>query len=271
MSAYPLKNAKNAGVSVRIAHAHNKSQDKDLKYPIKLISKKMIPHYSTELFACGKEAGDWMFSGKPFQVMHNAIDVARYQYNEVIRKEVRQELHIEGRYVIGHVGRFRLQKNHDFLVDIFAAYHTKHPGSVLMLVGEGDELESIEEKVRKLNLQDDVIFTGGRMDVNRMMQAMDVFVFPSLYEGLPVTMIEAQAAGLPCIMSDRVPEECVLTDLVQINSLSDSPEKWSESIAQTRTAERKNQSECVLKAGYDIADNAKKLQEFYISESSKYE
>lgn len=212
-----------------------------------------------------------MFSGESFQVIPNAIDVANYQYNKSLREEVRRNFNIGDRYVIGHVGRFNPQKNHDFLIEIFSAYHKKNENSVLLLVGEGNGMSDIKEKVNKLGLQDDVIFAGVRTDVNRIMQAMDIFVFPSLYEGLPVTMVEAQAAGLPCLISEQVPTECIFTDLVQINRLSDSLQEWIESIEQQRSTERKDQSESIIKAGYDIKSNAKKLQEFYISESRKYE
>lgn len=271
MSAYPLKNAKKAGIPVRIAHAHSKSQDKNLKYPIKLVSKKFISHYANHLFACGKEAGKWMFSGKNFDVLNNAIDVSKYCYNQSIREEVRKELSIENKFVIGHVGRFNPPKNHSFLIDVFAEYHKKNEDSVLLLVGEGNGMPDIKEKVRKLGLQDKVIFTGVRTDVNRILQAMDIFMFPSIYEGLPVTMIEAQAAGLPCLISDQVPDECIITDLVKVSRLSDSVGKWIENIDSLRQIERKDQSKCIMEAGYDIKSNAEKLQEFYIKESKKYE
>lgn len=271
MSAYPLRNAKKAGVPIRIAHAHSKSQDKNLKYPIKLLSKRFISHYANHLFACGKEAGEWMFSGKSFEILNNAIDVSVYSYDENVRSELRKEFSIEDKFVIGHIGRFNPPKNHSFLLDVFAEYHKNHKESVLLLVGEGEGMADIKEKVKKLNLQDTVIFTGIRTDVNRILQAMDVFVFPSIYEGFPVTMVEAQAAGLPCLMSNQVPVECMITDLVEVNSLSEPLEKWVENIEKLRMLERKDRSKFVIEAGYDIKSNAERLQEFYISESKKYE
>lgn len=264
MSAYPLKHAQNAGVPVRIAHAHSKNQDKDLKYPIKIISKAFITRYATNLFACGQDAGRWMFNGNPFSVLRNAIDVQKYVYSPEIRQEIRQEFHIGKQIVLGHVGRFNPPKNHNFLIDIFYEYQKKNPNSILMLVGDGNGKQEIEKKAEDLGIREKVIFTGVRSDVNRLLQAMDVFVFPSLYEGLPVTLIEAQSAGLPCVISDQVPEECIVTNLVKQQPLSDSVQGWLRTIDELKNVKREDQSKVIKAAGYDIKENAKKLQEFYL-------
>jgi glycosyltransferase involved in cell wall biosynthesis len=163
------------------------------------------------------------------------------------------------------VGRFNTVKNHDFLIDIFAECVRKKENIRLLLVGDGEEKQKIEEKVKQMGLEKKVIFTGVRSDVERLMQIMNVFVFPSFYEGLPVTMVEAQAAGLPCVISDHVSEECIITEnLVTEVSLDEKPEKWADIILKSAEIEKKNRSEEIRKAGYDICKEAKKMQKFYI-------
>ena len=183
MAGIPLKYAKKHGVPTRIAHAHNSNQDKNFKYPMKLLYKQSIPRYATELFACGQEAGKWMFCGRSFTVLNNAIDAEKYIYSAGVRAEVRQELGIEQQtLVVGHVGRMSPQKNHAFLITVFHALLQKHADSKLMLVGCGNLEADIRKQCESLGIADRVIFTGVRNDVNRLLQAMDVFVMPSLYE-----------------------------------------------------------------------------------------
>jgi len=265
LSSVILKIAKKCGVKVRIAHSHSSSQDKNLKYLIKLYYKRFIPKYATQLFACGKEAGDWMFGGAKYQIINNAIDTKLYKYNSEKRNSIRNDLKIpEDTFVVGHVGRFNAVKNHTFLLDIIAELKKQHKNSMLLLIGDGELRAKIEDKAKELNVTDDVIFTGVRSDVPDLMQAMDCFVFPSLYEGLPVTLIEAQSSGLPCIVSSEVPSECDKTDLVEHISLSDSLDIWAKHILNKKGNERKNYSEAIAKSGYDINVNAKGLESFYI-------
>lgn len=266
MSAYPLKIAQKNGVSVRIAHSHNKSQDKNLKYPIKLLSKRLIPKYATHLFACGKEAGYWMFNGKPYTILNNAIDAQMYTYNEQIRNEVREELNLTNdNFVIGHVGRFNPQKNHGFIIDVFNAVYKRDENARLVLVGSGDGQQAIEDKVKRLGLSDAVLFLGSRGDVNRVLQAMDVFLFPSLYEGLPLSIIEAQAAGLPCIISDNVPDECIKTDRVFRYSLGEPADFWADKIFEALKISKKDTLSEIVASGFDIKENSRKLEDFYTS------
>ena len=226
LSSVILRAAAQHNIPVRIAHSHSANQDKNLKYPIKLWYKRSIPKYTTNLFACGKDAGDWMFGGALFQIINNAIDVEAYAYNPTKRQEMRRQLGLENELTIGHVGRFNQPKNHPFLLDIFAALLKKESNAVLLLVGGGEGMSQIREKAQKLGIAEHVHFLGVRSDVADLMQAMDVFVFPSLHEGLPVTMVEAQAAGLPCIISDKIPPECILTEgLVDVMPLSASLER----------------------------------------------
>lgn len=266
MSAYPLKIAKKNGVSVRIAHSHNKSQDKNLKYPIKLLSKRLIPKYATHLFACGKEAGDWMFNGKPYTILNNAIDAQMYTYNEQVRNEVREELNLTNdNFVVGHVGRFNPQKNHGFIIDVFNAVYKRDKNARLVLVGSGDGQQAIEDKVKSLGLSDAVLFLGSRGDVNRVLQAMDVFLFPSLYEGLPLSIIEAQAAGLPCIISDNVPDECIKTDRVFRYGLGEPADFWADKIFEALKISKKDTLSEIAASGFDIKENSRKLEDFYTS------
>lgn len=265
MAGIPLKYAKLNNVPIRIAHAHNSNQTKDLKYPLKLFYKRNIKKNANYLFACGDEAGKWMFNTDNFKVLNNAIDAKDYTFNINIRNDKRKEFGIsDDSILVGHVGRFFPQKNHDFLIDIFNQFHKDHPNSYLMLVGEGELKTSIQDKVNTLGLEDYVILTGLRSDVNDLLQAMDVFLFPSLYEGLPVSIIEAQAAGLPCLISDKVPIECKKTDLVYQLNLEDSFNVWSDKIFELSHITRRDTYEEIKQSGFDIVENAKWLENFYV-------
>ena len=265
LSSVILKVAAQHNVPVRVAHSHSASQDKNLKYLIKLWYKRFIPKYAANLFACGKDAGDWMFGGATYQIINNAIDVAAYTYDPTKRQEMRRRLGLENEFTIGHVGRFNQPKNHPFLLDIFAALLERELNAVLLLVGGGEDMPKIQAKAHALGIAEHVRFLGVRSDVADLMQAMDVFVFPSLYEGLPVTMVEAQAAGLPCLISDKVPPECIITEgLVDILSLSAGPETWAERILEKRILHRTDRRTEIAAHGFDITTEAVKLQEFYI-------
>ena len=264
LSSVILKAAAKHDVPVRIAHSHSADQDKNIKYPIKLWYKRKIPRHATHLFACGKEAGDWMFSGAPYQIVNNAIDAAAYTYDADKRGELRRQLVLADELVIGHVGNFTQPKNHPFLLEIFTALLKKEPNAVLLLVGGGEEMSQIREKAQKLGIAEHVHFLGVRSDVAGLMQAMDVFVFPSLYEGLGIALIEAQAAGLPCVVSDTIPHEAYLTDLVDSESLSAPAEKWAEKILAKRAIPRTDRRAEIAAHGFDITTEAVKLQEFYL-------
>lgn len=263
MSAYPLRAAKKYGVPVRIAHSHNTSQERNLKYLIKLYSRSLIPKYATDLFACGEEAGKWMFKNHPFVVMRNAIDAQKFVYDSEVAKQKREELGIEDKFVLGHVGRFNLQKNHEFLIDIFNEVCKQNENAVLLLIGAGELEDKIHEKVRNLGLNKKVMFLGVREDIPKLMQAMDVFVFPSLFEGLPVTLVEAQAAGLPCVVSDTITKEINLTKNVVFISLEKSARKWADEILDDEYS-RKNELDTIINNRFDIYENVRWLENFYI-------
>lgn len=266
MSGVVLKEAKRAGIPVRIAHSHSSGQDKDLKYPLKLVFRRSIPEYATDLFACGEDAGKWMFRGAAFTVLNNAIDAAAFSFDPETRAAVRKSFGFsEKQLVIGHVGRFSYPKNHKFLIDCFDALLKRAPDAKLLLVGDdkSDLGAQIREKVRVLGIENNVFFAGLRSDVSDLMQAMDVFVFPSRYEGLPVTLIEAQAAGLPCLISDKVPIECKKTDLVRQLPLAESPAFWADAILEAAKTERTDTSSTIKASGFDITENAGWLQYYY--------
>lgn len=265
LSSVILRAAAQHNIPVRIAHSHNANQDKNLKYPIKLWYKRSIPKYTTNLFACGKDAGDWMFGGAPYQIINNAIDATAYSFNPKKRIEMRHQLGLADKLIIGHVGRFNPQKNHLFLLDIFAALLKKEPNAVLLLVGGGENMLKIQAKAHALGIAEHVRFLGVRSDVADLMQAMDVFVFPSLYEGLGIVLIEAQAAGLPCVVSDTIPREAYLTDLVTAERLSSSTETWADNILEKRNFPRIDRRAEIAAHGFDITTEAVKLQEFYIN------
>ena len=275
LSSIVLKVAEECGVQVRIAHSHSSSADKNIKYPIKQHYKKQIPLYATELFACGSKAGDWMFGGAKYHIVRNAVDVEKYRYSILNREKVRDEFGLKNELVIGHVGRFNPPKNHPFLIDVFEKIVKQIPSAKLLLVGNGSGITKIQEKVAQLGISENVIFAGVRTDVNELMQAMDIFVFPSLYEGLPVTMIEAQTSGLPCFVSDHVPQECVITKgLVHTQKLTDSPEIWAKSILSQVKENKENLRRQeyyneIRECGYDIVKAAKWLENYYISHNGE--
>ena len=265
LSSIPLKYAKKHGVPFTIAHAHSSSQDKNLKYLIKMIYKKQITKYVDYLFACGNEAGKWMFNTDDFKILNNAIDTNLYTYNEERAKQIREELGIRDKFVVGHVGRFNIPKNHKFIIDIFKEIKKIRDDSVLILVGDGALREQIQDSVINMGIDKDVKFLGVRDNVADLMKAMDVFLFPSLYEGLPVTLVEAQASDLKCIISDNIPNESIILSNVKSLSLDRNAKYWAKKVVEfSKESSRSSKKLEIEEAGFDINSNAKWLEEFYI-------
>lgn len=266
---YDFLEAERAGVPVRICHAHNRPYGMDLKSPIRWYYKtRMMPHI-THMFMCGQESGDWLFGKKnreKFIQMNNAIDARAYAFDETRRERVRATMSLKDAFVIGHVGRFNPQKNHTFIIDIFEAVQRSEPNAQLLLVGNdtGRLAEDIHRKVQNLGLEKNVHFLGVRSDVADLMLAMDVFLFPSFFEGLSVASVEAQASGLPTLISDGVPIECKKTELVEVLPLSAGADVWAVKLLQMAKYQRKNTYELIKAAGFDIVENAQKLQQFYM-------
>lgn len=266
---YDFLEAEKAGVPVRICHAHNRPHIINTKTLLRSYYKaRMMPHI-THMFTCGQESAEWLFGKQhrdSFIMLNNAIDARAYSFSQPIRDKLRTELGVQDKFVVGHVGRFAPQKNHGFIIDVFAQLVRRHPQALLLLVGEDkSELgEKVHQKVKRLGLTQSVKFLGVRSDVPDIMQAMDVFLFPSFHEGLSVASIEAQAAGLPVFISDGIPRECIKTDLVQVEKLETPPEVWAEQIWEARTIPRTDRYEEIKACGFDIQENAKKLQQFYL-------
>lgn len=219
--------------------------------------------------ACSYEAGEYMYGKKDFHILNNAIDTQRFQYNIDVREKIRCEFSLRDEIVLGHIGRFVPVKNHRFILDIFNAIRKKRYESKLMLVGDGSLRADTEDYARELGIIDEVIFTGVRTDVNELLQAMDCFLFPSLYEGLGVVLIEAQTSGLPCVASDTIPDEAILTnDLVLKISLENTADEWAERIISILNKKRYSRVDDVKAHGYDINDAVKWLEDFYFSINS---
>lgn len=271
MSSIPLKYAKRNGVPVRIAHSHSASQEKNYKYLLKLYFKKQIPKYATNLFSCGIKAGQWMFGNHDFQVLNNAIETGLFAYDTNIRNKYRNDFNLENNIVIGNVANFKDVKNHSFMIDVF--FHVKkiNPNFKLVLVGNGELYSEIVNKIKKLNLENEIILLGVRNDVCNLLQMFDIFFLPSLYEGFPVSLVEAQCSGLQCITSKNVSYECDLTNLVHHYSLEDSAEKWAKKIVDTPVLNnnRHDYSNKIISKGFNIQDEVRKLTDFYIRNFEK--
>lgn len=269
MQLFALEGAKHAGLPVRIAHAHNTRLPRDFKLPVKLVCKQFIPQAATDYWACGQEAGIYYFGQQAWQqrgvTLHNAIDLERFGFRPAARAQLRAECRLDGMLTVGCVARFMAQKNHTRLLDIFDALTKLHPDSRLVLVGEGELRPELEAKAEQLGIADKVLFAGVQSDTSVWYQAMDVFVMPSLFEGLPVVGIEAQAAGLPCVFSVGITDEVLLTDTACRVSLQQPDEVWAQTIldAVHRTAERSSAAAVVRAAGYDIRQETRRLEQLY--------
>lgn len=257
--------AKKAGIKKIAVHCHSTWYSLDEKNNFRnkmlyLLGSKTVD----EKFACGRDAGIfWYKSAENFTVLSNAIDIESYRYNVNIRKEKRTELGLSNELVIGHVGRVAPpQKNHPFLIEAFAQVKKQNNNAVLLLAG-ADETPLLADLSKKFGVYDSIRFLGSRTDVRELLQAFDVFVFPSFWEGLPVAVVEAQAAGLPVIMSDSITDEVCVTDTIYRLSLNDQTSVWADKITEVSKAERKDTCSIMKKAGWDINDCAYKLACYY--------
>lgn len=258
--------AKLAKCKVRIAHSHNTTcahQKAD-----KLLRPIFNVAYTTA-FACGIDAGKWMFKNRKFIIIPNGREIKKYEYNAQNRIDYRKKLKIpKTSLVIGHVGRFNAQKNHEYLIHIFEELYMKDKSAYLVLVGTGEKIDEIKSLVKKSIIRDNVIFTGEIDNVASYLSAFDVMLLPSLYEGLPMAVIEWQIAGLPCIVSDVVTKECAITPLVKFMSIEEKPQEWEVNIENTVLQNRERSKDLLFNsirnAGYDIELGAKRLRNIYI-------
>lgn len=265
----PIAKKENPGV-MTIAHSRNSGVAKGIRGFATKVLRKSLKYKADYCFTCSKEAGidvfgeDWVRKGNVWTVP-NGINVNRFRYNEKVREEVRAQLGISDKFVIGHVGRFQFMKNHTYLVDVFAHLCKKRDDMVLCLLGKGDEETNIHNKVKELGLEDKVIFLGHRMESERYYQAFDYFVFPSLFEGLPGCVTEAQAAGLHCLISDSITKEVGMTKLVSYRSIKEDPRLWADEILDNAEAALVREDVCgdIAAKGFDVNAQAESMAEFY--------
>ena len=258
--------AKKYGINIRIIHSHSTFfSDKKLNAIRNRILCIPINMLASDYIACSKAAGEFLFGKKKFVIFKNAIDCKKYQYNMEIRNSVRRGFSLDDKLVIGNVGRFSSVKNHTFLISIFNEIKKIEKGSILLLVGDGILKENIQARVMDMGLSESVVFLGQRNDIAELIQAMDILVLPSLFEGVPVIGIEAQASNLPCIFSSEITREVGIVDAAFLNLLDDA-KVWAEIIINTsKVSTRKNVTKIMENAGYDINIEAKKLQKYYTS------
>ena len=270
-----LRIAKEHGL-VTIAHSHSTSNGKGVSAVVKDVMQLPIRHTADYLFACSDKAGEWLYGKKAtrmpnYQMIPNGVELDKFAFDEEKRCKMRRGLGItENTFVLGHVGRITAPKNHAFLVELFAEYHTSNPNSKLLLVGDGELLENVKQQVERLGIREAVIATGNRANTQDYYQAMDVFVFPSLWEGLPVSVVEAQASGLKCLLSDVITRDVSLTDQVIYLRLKDR-DQWLENIkkaqAEGRAGLTKENREKLIK--FDSKAVAEILQKFYLEHGTK--
>lgn len=272
MSGFVLKAAKNKNVPVRIAHSHNTSSEGGPTAKLyKWYAGKQISDNANELYACSNAAAYWLFKKKAdsVKILKNGIEQQKFTFTPSIREKVRSSLGIKkDTLLLGHVGRFSLQKNHMFLLELFAEYRKRNSKAKLMLVGDGALKGKIMEKMRELRIEEDVLLLGIRSDINELLQAMDVFVFPSFHEGLPVTLIEAQGAGIPCVISDRISNEVDMgVGLIEKLPIGhDNLSEWIFKLDQTSSYIRHSIPDEVLNnKGYNINYTAENIQREYLA------
>lgn len=266
----PLKVAKIHGVPIRIVHAHSTQEGgSTLHKYIHLWNRIFIKSYATHYFACSDFAARWLLGKKMFEdgeykIIKNGIETSKYRYNFAKRIEIRKALGINNKFVLGHVGGFSYAKNHTFLIDLFKHICETSSDFVMLLIGDGQLRENIEAKIDSYGLKNSIIMTGVRDDVPDLLQAMDIFIFPSYYEGLPVALIEAQASGLPCLVSDSITRQVKVTNNVEYINLSSPIYYWVSKINEIkRHYKRQDQSKQVIDKGFDIKKIAQHLQELY--------
>lgn len=265
-------------IPVRISHSHfsnrliyeNDSKLREfLAIFYRVIMRIFTGMYSTNIIGCSREACEFISSSKYFikkgSVINNPVETKKYEYSNIIRDEKRKELSLDGKIVIGHIGHLNYVKNQDFLIDIFACFHNKHKNSVLLLVGGGSDEEILRKKVHDYNLNDCVLFLGVRTDVPQLILAMDCLVFPSLHEGFPLTLIEAQAGKLPCVVSDRITKSVKLSSALSFVSLDAPVSEWCEKIEKMLELNRKSVDNKKVLEEFDINVIGGKLQKLYNS------
>lgn len=267
-AAIVLKIAKKYGC-VTIAHSHSTSSGSGISSLVKNVLQYRIRYVADYFMGCSQVAGEWLFgkkicSTKRYYNVKNAIDTDKYTYDKSIAFEIRNDLgYTDSDIVFGHVGRLSEPKNHSFLLDVYAELHKRNVNYKLLLVGEGELRCEIEKKIKRLGIENCVKMEGARNDVNKLMMAMDLFLFPSKWEGLGIVMIEAQATDCPCIASDTVPKETKLLTKVKFLPINKGIKPWVEMITAFEKHKRSNQYKVICESGYDIKHNVIFFERFY--------
>ncbi len=260
--------AKRAGIPITVAHSRNAGVEKGLKGLATKFFRRNLYRKTDFCFACSEIAGidvfgkDWVDKGN-VKIIYNAIDAAKFAYQPDKSAEMKRRLQVEDKFVLGHVGRFNAQKNHPYLIEIFAAICKQREDAVLFLLGDGPDKEKIEQQCEALGIRDKVFFEGNQKQPENYYQAFDVFLLPSFYEGLPGVLVEAQAAGLRCFVSDTVTKEAQATGLVTYLSIEQPAKEWAKAIL-TADYERKNTYEEVAANGFDVKNQADSYRNFYL-------
>lgn len=251
-------------VPVRISHSHNSDFNKNWKGYFGHLLSRLAKINATDLFSCSMLAGEYLYGKSSFNIMHLAINIDKYSFNEDLRTKVRKELNIKDEFVIGHVGRFNYQKNHAFVLKILAGVLKVQPQSKLMLVGNGELATEIKQEVINMHMEDKVLFLGERNDLDKLYQAMDVFILPSFFEGLPVVGIEAQAAGLKSLVADTITKELQITETIEYLRIDKGVDSWVDSISKTKiNYNRKCSYVKLTQAGYNIQQESKLIMNVY--------
>lgn len=279
MSMVVLKIAKKCGIPIRIAHSHNTQHHtkNKIKFILNEYARKNICKYATHLFACSEDAARWLFGDEAInegnvKIINNAINIEKFKFNKKKRDILRENMCITDNFVIGHIGRFDYQKNHIFLLDIFKETLNYIPNAKLVLVGDGHLRKEIEKKIKDIGIEDDVILTGNVENVYELINTFDLFILPSLFEGLGIVLIEAQANGLPCIASNNVPKDVNLSNLVSFVDLNDTLRTWVDKIIELKkeNLNRENAYTVLESCGYNISIEAKRLEKIYLSLYEEY-
>jgi len=264
-----LRVAKKAGVQVRISHSHSNYKATSLyKRFQRLVFKALIPLYATDYLSCSKASAEWLYGIKAARsskcrIVHNAINTRKFILDYEIRRKVREKLIINDRIVLIHVGMFAYSKNHEYLFEIVKQLVKLNKQIVLLLVGDGERKKLLLEMVELMGIQEQVLFLGMQDNVQDLLMAADFFVFPSRYEGLPLTVIEAQISGLKCLISDVITPEVDLFNDIIFLSIKDSPEFWAKNIIDNLGNNKTRAFDDLVKSGYEISHEAKELQKLY--------
>lgn len=263
-----------AGIPHVFIHAHTTGSQEKHNIALKCviaISKNIIIKTADETFACSREAASYCFGRMPdnIQIIKNGIDINKYLFSNSVREKVRKEMQVENKYVIGCVGRLALEKNHFFLLKVFKHVMKIRPEAVLMLIGEGECRSQIERQAEESGINGSVMLLGNRKDVPMLLQAMDVFVLTSHYEGFGIVNIEAQAAGLPCVVSDAIPKEAKILNSFHRISLEEPAEKWAKIVCNMTAFNRTIDIKAFKENGFDIIENAAQLEKIYIKYGSE--